>query len=86
MKFTKYFLYTKNKPGRVDIKYEWILAVIEKPVQTEIQEDGRIRMWGKITERDKYLRVVLLADGETIHNAFFDRRFKGDDVDEGKIL
>ena len=24
----------------------------------------------------KYLRVVLLADGETVHNAFLDRRFK----------
>jgi hypothetical protein len=24
----------------------------------------------------KVLRVVLLADGETVHNAFFDRGFK----------
>ena len=24
----------------------------------------------------KYLRVVLLEDGETVHNAFFDRRFE----------
>jgi hypothetical protein len=24
---------------------------------------------------NRYLRVVLLADGETVHNAFFDRRF-----------
>ena len=27
-------------------------------------------------ESGKYLRVVLLADGETVHNAFFDRGFK----------
>jgi hypothetical protein len=23
----------------------------------------------------RFLRVVLLADGDTVHNAFFDRRF-----------
>ena len=28
----------------------------------------------------KYLRVILLDDGETVHNAFFDRNFK----EEGK--
>jgi hypothetical protein len=25
---------------------------------------------------NRFLRVVLLADGETVHNAFFDRRFE----------
>jgi hypothetical protein len=29
-------------------------------------------------ELGKYLRVVVLEDGETIHNAFPDRRFKGE--------
>jgi hypothetical protein len=24
----------------------------------------------------KYLRIILLEDGETVHNAFFDRNFK----------
>jgi hypothetical protein len=24
---------------------------------------------------NRWLRVILLADGETVHNAFFDRRF-----------
>jgi hypothetical protein len=36
--------------------------------KTEIQTDGRIRKWAKIQEVDKYLRVILLEDGETIHN------------------
>jgi len=30
----------------------------------------------KIQQEGKFLRVVLLSDGETIHNAFFDRSFK----------
>jgi hypothetical protein len=42
-----------------------------------IQADGRIRRWAAIEEADgRYLRVVLLEDGETVHNAFFDKSFK----------
>jgi hypothetical protein len=51
-------------------------TVIEKPVKSEIQSDGRIRKWAKIEEVGKYLRVIMLDDGETVHNAFFDRSFK----------
>lgn len=42
----------------------------------ETQPDGRIRHWVFISELDKYLRVVTLEDGETVHNAFPDRNFK----------
>lgn len=61
---------------RVAIKEEWILETISKPLRTAIQSDGRIRKWGYIEEVGKYLRVILLEDGETIHNAFFDRSYK----------
>ena len=30
-----------------------------------------------IAERKAYLRVVTLADMVTVHNAFFDRNYKG---------
>ena len=32
--------------------------------------------WAKIAETGKFVRVIVLADGETVHNAFFDRSFK----------
>jgi len=52
--------------------------VIDSPEYEVIQTDERIRRWAKIEKADnRYLRVVLLDDGETVHNAFFDRRFKG---------
>jgi hypothetical protein len=57
---------------------EWIEATFKNPDYTEIQSDGRIRKWKKIEEEDKFLRVILLPDGKTIHNAFFDRSFKGE--------
>lgn len=59
------------------IRPEWIQRVVDNPVSETIQQDGRIRRWASISEMDgRYLRVILLPDGETIHNAFFDRSFK----------
>jgi hypothetical protein len=76
MKFTQYFLYTKNRPDRLCIKEEWIQNAIDKPLRTEVQKDGRIRKWIYIKEVDKYLRIIMLSDGVTVHNAFFDRSFQ----------
>ena len=64
------------RSDRAAIRDEWIQRVIEQPVKEVIQKDGRIRRWAQIDKMDgKYLRVVLLSDGETVHNAFFDRSF-----------
>ena len=41
----------------------------------KIQADGRIRKWSWVEEKRAFLRVILLGDGETVHNAFFDRRY-----------
>ena len=76
MKTTRYFDYTRKRPDRLQIKEDWIKSVIENPEKTETQSDGRIRKWAKIVEAGKYLRVILLEDGETVHNAFFDRSYK----------
>ena len=77
MKFTAYFVYTHQRADRRDIRLEWIERVVAHPLKEVIQRDGRIRRWARIEEADgKYLRVVLLEDGETVHNAFFDRRFR----------
>jgi hypothetical protein len=76
VKFTQYFLFVRQLPDRAIIKDEWILKTIDNPLRTEVQADGRIRKWTYIEEMGKYLRVILLEDGETIHNAFIDRSFK----------
>ena len=34
------------------------------------------KKWRYIQEAGKYLRVILLEDGETVHNAVFDRSYK----------
>ncbi len=76
LKTTDYFKHTRNRPDRVRILDEWIEQAIWRPVAEKIQADGRIQRWAFIDVEQKYLRVILLEDGETVHNAFFDRRFK----------
>jgi len=77
LKTTKYFQSTRSRPDRVIIEDEWILRALLKPENESTQEDGRIRRWIQIPEMgDRYLRIVVLPDGETVHNAFFDRGYK----------
>ena len=77
MKFTRYFEAMRRRPDRAAIRLEWIQRVVQDPLKEVIQQDGRIRRWAAITEMDgRYLRVILLPDGETVHNAFFDRAFQ----------
>jgi hypothetical protein len=76
VKTTQYFEYTRKRPDRSQIREDWIQSVIDRPEKVEIQSDGRIRKWARIPEADRYLRVILLEDGQTVHNAFFDRSYK----------
>ena len=76
MKFTDYFWRVRQRPDRSYIELDWIQRVVDSPARELVQADGRIRRWGQIAEMEgRYLRVILLPDGETVHNAFFDRSF-----------
>lgn len=67
----------RQRPDRAAIRLDWVERVVAHPVREQIQRDGRIRRWAPIAEMDgRYLRVILLADAETVHNAFFDRSFR----------
>lgn len=74
MKCTAYFTYMRLRPDRATILDEWILLTLRCPDREEVQADGRVRRWRRIPAAGgRVLRVVLLSDGETIHNASFDR-------------
>ena len=76
MKVTRYFEAIRIRPDRAIIQDAWIERAIREPLRESVQEDGRIRRWILVPEMaNRYLRVVVLKDGETVHNAFFDRRF-----------
>ena len=64
-----------KRPYLID-KEAWLLQIIDNPVKKIIQENGRIKYWGYISKIEKYLRVITLEDGITVHTAFPDRNFK----------
>jgi hypothetical protein len=82
MKTTRYFeeQVLRKRPY---VKREWCRDVLAAPLRRELQADGRIRFWGKVAvageSQPRFLRVVTLDDGETVHNAFFDRNFREDE-------
>ena len=75
-RFTPYF---ENEVlrKRPYLTKEMCVRVVERPLRVETQESNRFRFWALVPELEgRYVRVVTLADKETIHNAFLDRRFK----------
>ena len=75
LKTTRYFDdFASQKHAEVQRK--WIQHVLANPVKIEKQSNNRISYWGNVKEaEDRVLRVITLEDGETVHNAFFDRNF-----------
>ena len=82
MKTTRYFeeQVLRKRPY---IARAWCAEVVAAPIRRETQPDGRIRFWGEVVRpgetEPRVLRVITLDDGETIHNAFFDRDFRKDE-------
>jgi len=75
---TEYFKYTRKRKDRLSIKDEYIEYTLNNFEKEEMQSDGRIRRWAFIKEENKYLRIIILPDKITVHNAFYDRNYKGD--------
>ena len=78
MKTTDHFWRARFRyPDRARIQLAWIQRVTDRPLREEVQPDGRIRRWGAVPELGgRALRVILLADGETVHTAFVDGKFR----------
>ena len=83
MKQTRYFQeqVLRKRPYIDPADCERALA---SALRREVQGDGRIRHWARVIDaRDgnsRILRVGTLADGETNHNAVYDRDFREDET------
>jgi hypothetical protein len=61
----------------LDLTRELCIRVVRNPDRVQIQGDDRIRFWAILDKFEgRALRVVTLADGVTIHNAFLDRTYR----------
>ena len=83
MRTTRYFD-EQVRRKRPEIDPAWCVRVVGDPLRRDTQPGGRIRFWGEVIRPGetvpRILRVVTLEDGETIHNAFFERGFRKDDA------
>lgn len=71
MKTTRYF--EEDRPGNhPEVTNEQAIWVAQNYEYDDVQDCGRIRRWAYVEELNHYVRVVLLDDGETLHNAFID--------------
>ncbi|TKD52947.1 hypothetical protein FBR43_00955 [Sphingomonas baiyangensis] len=79
MKTMRYFD-EQVRVRRPYLRLEWCAAARDRPLRREVQPDGRVRCWTRVIlegeSEGRVLRVVLLEDGETIHNAFLDRNYR----------
>jgi hypothetical protein len=75
LKTTRYFeeQVLRKRPY---IRREWCEEALRVPTRQRRQSDGRYRCWIFVAEVGRYLRVVTLEDGETVHNAFPDRNYR----------
>ncbi len=66
MKVTAYFAAIRIRPDRAVIREEWIERAIASPIREYAHAGGRIRRWTRVPEMvNRFLRVVLLADGDS---------------------
>jgi hypothetical protein len=72
---TRYFAFDVL-PRRPYLDPLEILRVLASPTRRTVQTDGRIRLYGFSENLGEYLRVVLLSDGETVHNVFVDEDYQ----------
>jgi hypothetical protein len=80
MRTTQYFAEQMLRK-RPYLPTEWFAAILAVPLRRSVQADGRSPLGWATDPRDgqqRVLRIVTLADGATIHNAFFDRGYRED--------
>ena len=75
MKFSDHFEFYSSKV-RPYLTKDLCERIVENPIKIKKQANGRTRYWGWSDTFNKYIRVVVLEDNETILTAHFDRNFK----------
>ena len=79
MQFSEHYISQRMETRGITL--DQVTSVVNNPVRTVSQEDGRTRYWGYVAELGHYIRVIVEPDGETILTTFIDSRFQP--VEEG---
>jgi hypothetical protein len=74
---TRYFACeVMAQPDRRGIDFADIQRALLAPAHKQRQADGHLRLWYHAPAQGRWLRVVTEPDGETVHNAMWDRDFE----------
>jgi hypothetical protein len=65
-----------TRPDRRSIDLDEVKRGLEQPTYAVVQADGRRGHWVWVQPQRRWLRTIVEPDGETVHNAFFDRNFR----------
>ena len=80
MRFSPHFYKNRERKDRATITEEMCLAVVNDPVHTEVQDNGRIRHWAPVDlfgdGQLRYLRVVTSSTRNFVFTAFADDGFR----------
>lgn len=77
MKTTHYFRRkARRKHPEIKRHLHQIPRALTDSIRIEPDKKGRTKRWIYLEDVDKYMRVIVKADGETVHNAFYDKDFK----------
>lgn len=64
-----------ENPKRSGITIELCEEIVRRAEYTEQQHDGLWRIWGYVSEMERWVRVVTSADREKLITAHMDRNF-----------
>ena len=74
MRFTDH--YNEERWDDRHISLDQAIWVVNNPVRTQMQADGRVRYWAYLDEHRHFVRVIVENGGETIVTAFIDGSFR----------
>jgi hypothetical protein len=77
VRFSEHFeRFRRHRIDRADITIEMCERVRAEPMKTEEQDKGRTAYRGYISEKGRYLKVIVEPDSEEIVTAHWDRGFR----------
>ena len=65
--------YVERRKHVHGLSLEQVETALQNEVRPEVQDDGRLRIWGYLPAIEKHVRVIMLPDEETVLDAFPDR-------------
>ena len=79
MRFSLHYYRNRRLADRSFITEQMCIEAVQNPIHTEVQADGCIRFWSRVTlsgdEETRFLKVVTTPNGDCVITAHVDTNF-----------